>query len=43
MTNLEGWVNQDIRLSIEGRDQTAPVRRRQRKGEQHNVWKMPAR
>ncbi len=40
---LEGWVNQDIRLSIEGREQTDPVRRREHKGEQHNVWKMPAR
>jgi esterase/lipase superfamily enzyme len=40
---LEGWVNQDIRLSIEGREQNDPVRRRERKGDQHNVWRMPAR
>ncbi len=40
---LEGWVNQDIRFSIEGREQTDPVRRRELKGPQQNVWKMPER
>ncbi|MDP3071738.1 MAG: alpha/beta hydrolase [Opitutaceae bacterium] len=40
---LEGWVNQDIRLSIEGREQLDLARRRALKGDQANVWKLPAR
>ncbi|MBL9200160.1 MAG: alpha/beta hydrolase, partial [Opitutaceae bacterium] len=40
---LEGWVNQDIRLSIEGREQNTAARRRALKGDQANVWKMVAK
>lgn len=40
---LEGWVNQDIRFSIEGREQADAVRRRALKGDQANVWKIPVR
>lgn len=40
---LEGWVNQDIRFSIEGREQTDPVRRRTLKADQANVWEMTKR
>lgn len=40
---LEGWVNQDLRLSIEGREQANAVRRRALKGDRANVWKIPVR
>jgi esterase/lipase superfamily enzyme len=40
---LEGWVNQDIRLSIEGREQADRERRRDLKGDLPNVWKLPVR
>jgi esterase/lipase superfamily enzyme len=38
---LEGWVNQDIRFSIEGLDSADSRRRRGRPGDQANVWRMP--
>jgi esterase/lipase superfamily enzyme len=40
---LEGWVNQDIRLSIEGREPADRERRRDLKGDLPNVWKLPVR
>jgi esterase/lipase superfamily enzyme len=40
---LEGWVNHDIRLSIEGREQADAERRRALKGDLPNVWKLPVR
>ena len=40
---IEGWVNQDIRLSIEGLTNDDQRRRRTRSGSLANVWKMPVR